>query len=56
MRIEALELMRNIRDKMSEEINSMSWEEEQIYLKKHIKVFEFLVKESPDKSTEENQD
>ncbi len=44
MKIEAVKMMRNIRDQMSLDIKGMTWEEEQEYLRSQTKNFEFLTK------------
>ena len=43
MKINAVKLMRDLRDNISKDINNMSWKEEQEYLKKHSKHFEYLI-------------
>ena len=42
MKIEAVKMMRDIRDQMSKDIKGMTWEEEQSYLRDHAKSFELL--------------
>lgn len=44
MKIEAVKMMRNIRDKMSNDVKNMSWDKEQEYLNSRIKTFDFLIK------------
>ena len=43
MKINAVKLMRDLRDNISKDINNMSWKEEREYLKKHNKNFEYLI-------------
>ena len=50
MKIDAVNLMRSIRDKMAQDVNGMTWREEQEYLRSHIKVFESLSKGKPNKA------
>ena len=50
MKIKSVELMRNIRDRISQETMEMSWLEEQEYLKNHIGSFEAALKEMPIKA------
>jgi len=50
MKIKSVELMRGIRDKMSQEIQGMSWIEEQKYLKAHSVSFLNMLKEMPNKA------
>ncbi len=50
MKIEAVKMMRNIRDQMSLDIKGMTWEEEQEYLRSQTKNFEFLTKVMPNKT------
>ena len=49
MKIKSVELMRNIRDRMSQETSGMTWHEEHEYLTSHISSFEALLKEVPNK-------
>ncbi len=49
MKIEAVKMMRDIRDQMSLDIKGMTYEEEQDYLRSQIKTFEFLTKTMPNK-------
>ncbi len=41
MKIEAVKMMRNIRDQMSLDMKGMSYQEEQKYLSNHITTFEY---------------
>lgn len=50
MQIKSVELMRGIRDKMSQETQGMSWIEEQEYLKAHSNSFQSFLKEMPNKA------
>lgn len=50
MKIKSVELMRNIRDRISQETQGMSWVEEQQYLRKHSDSFNDLLKEMPNKA------
>jgi len=50
MKIKSVELMRSIRDKMSQDIQGMSWLEEQEYLRKHSGSLADLSKEMPNKA------
>ena len=50
MKIEAVKLMRDIRDKMSADTQDMTWAEEQEYLKKHITVFSYITNKAPNES------
>jgi len=50
MKIKSVELMRNIRDKISSDIEEMQWTDENKYLREHIKSFEFLTKSIPNKA------
>ena len=50
MKIKSVELMRSIRDKMSNEIQGMSWLEEREYLMKHSSSLADFLKEMPNKS------
>lgn len=52
MKIEAVKMMRNIRDQMSLDIKGMTCEEEQEYLSSQIKAFKFLTKVMPNKKFE----
>ena len=49
MKIDAVKMMRNIRDQISSDIKEMQWEEEQRYLRDHIKTFKFLTKKITNK-------
>lgn len=49
MKIKSVELMRQIREKISQETNGMSWAEQQQYLKKHSRYFNAPLKTMPDK-------
>jgi hypothetical protein len=49
MKIKSVELMRSIRDHINQEINGMSWYQEQEYLKSHIGSFEAMLKIIPNK-------
>lgn len=42
MKIEAVKMMRNIRDQMSLDIKGMTFKEEQDYLRSQIKTFAYL--------------
>jgi hypothetical protein len=44
MKIKAVEMMRNIRDKISSDIQEMHWDDEKDYLKNHMQTFHFLTK------------
>lgn len=50
MKIEAVRLMRDIRDKMSADTEDMTWAEEQEYLKNHITAFSYVTNKAPNKS------
>ena len=50
MKIEAVKLMRNIREQMSQEIKGMEWREEQEYLRNHIQVFKSFAKDVTQKA------
>ncbi len=50
MKINALEMMRSIRDKVDSEIKNLSWEEESKYLKEHSKYFVYLTEKTPNKA------
>lgn len=50
MKIKSVELMRDIRDKMSQETSGMSWLEEKEYLRKHSGAFDTLLKEMSNKA------
>lgn len=50
MKIKSVQLMRSIRDRMSQETQGMSWEEEQEYLKAHSGSLEVLLKKMPNKA------
>ncbi len=50
MKIKSVELMREIRGRMSQETQGMSWVEEQEYLRKHSGSFEGLLKKMPNKT------
>lgn len=52
MKIKSVELMRNIRDRISQETIGMSWLEQQEYLRSHITHFELLLKEMPNKAVQ----
>ena len=45
MKIKAVEMMRNIRNKLSSEVNQMTWQEEANYLNNQIKNFQTLTKQ-----------
>ena len=45
MAIKSVKMMREIRDKLNQRIEGMAWEDENIFLEKHITTFKFLVKE-----------
>ena len=47
MKIKSVELMRRIRDRMSQETQGMSWTEERDYLRKHSSSLDGLLKEVP---------
>ena len=47
MTIKSVELMRDLRDQISLDIQGMDWREEQEYLAGHIKTFESLTKPPP---------
>ena len=49
MKIEAVKMMRNIRDKMSLDLKGMTYEEEQEYLSNQIKTFKYLTEIMPNK-------
>jgi hypothetical protein len=49
MTIEAVTLMRNIRDQMSLDIQGMTFEDEQAYLTKQIVSFRYLTETAPNK-------
>ncbi len=44
MKIKSVEMMINIRDQISSDIKEMQWNDEQKYLRDHIKSFKFLTK------------
>lgn len=50
MKIDAVKLMRDARDRISEDTKGMTWAEEQQYLRTRIKEFAFLARETPNKS------
>jgi len=50
MKIKSVELMRSIRDRMSQETSGMPWIEEQEYLKNHSRYFDALLKAMPNKA------
>ena len=50
MKIKSVQLMRSIRDRMSQETQGMSWAEEQEYLKAHGGTLEVLFKKMPNKA------
>lgn len=50
MKINSVELMRSIRERMSQEIKGMSWFEEKEYLNGCIGSFDALLKEMPSKT------
>lgn len=50
MKIKSVELMRSIRDRMSQETQGMSWAEEQEYLKAHSGTLEALFEKMPNKA------
>ncbi|MEE8058522.1 MAG: hypothetical protein V3T17_11905 [Pseudomonadales bacterium] len=43
MKINSVKLMREIRKKLDKQINGMTWEEENEYLKEKITTFDFLL-------------
>jgi hypothetical protein len=47
MKLNSVQLMRDIRDRMSHEIQGMSWSQEQEYLRKRRGSFDALLKEMP---------
>jgi hypothetical protein len=49
MKIKSVDLMRSIRDRINQDIDGMSWPEEQEYLKSHIHSFDAMLKEMPNK-------
>jgi len=49
MKIEAVKMMRKIRDQISLDIKGMTCKEEQEYLRSQIKTFKFLTKRMPNK-------
>jgi len=55
MQIKSVELMREIRDRISRETQGMSWVEEQEYLRKHSGSFEVLLKEMPNTAIQPTQ-
>ena len=52
MKIKSVELMRSIRDRISQETSGMSWLEEQEYLRSHIGSFQSLLKEMSNKAVQ----
>ena len=52
MKIKSVQLMRDIRDRMSHEIKGMSWAQEQEYLKKRRGSFDGLLKQMPNKTSQ----
>ncbi len=50
MKIEAVKLMRNMREKINSDIEGFSWSQESEYLRKHIQSFPFITKKSPNKT------
>jgi hypothetical protein len=54
MKIKSVQLMRNIRDRMSYEIQGMSWVQEREYFKKRRGSFDSLLKEMPNKTSRPN--
>ena len=50
MKIKSVELMRSIRDRMSQETQGMSWAEEQEYLKAHSDSLKVLFEKMPNKA------
>jgi len=50
MKIKSVELMRSIRDRMSQETQGMSWAEEQKYLRAHSGSIEDLFEKMPNKA------
>jgi hypothetical protein len=50
MKIKAVRLMRDIRDRISADTENMTWAEEQEYLKNHITVFSYITKKTSNKS------
>lgn len=49
MKIEAVKMMRSIRDQMSLDIQGMTFEDEQKYLGNQIVAFKYLTKTKPNK-------
>ncbi len=49
MKIEAVKLMRSIRDRISAETDGMIWAEEQKYLENRINVFAHIANKVPNK-------
>jgi hypothetical protein len=50
MKIKAVALMREARERMAEETTGMSWEEQREYLRKHSGLFRSLVDGMPNNS------
>lgn len=50
MKIKSVELMRNIRDRMSQETQGMSWAQEKEYLKAHSGTLDVLLEKMPNKA------
>jgi hypothetical protein len=49
MKIKSVELMRSMRERVNQEIDGMSWSEEQEYIRSHLGSFEAMLKEMPNK-------
>ncbi|WPL16831.1 hypothetical protein Thiowin_01805 [Thiorhodovibrio winogradskyi] len=50
MQLKSVELMRNIRDRMSQETQGMSWTQENEYLKAHSGTLDVLLEKMPNKA------
>ncbi len=53
MKIKAVRLMRDIRDKISADTENMTWAEEQEYLKNRITVFSYITKKVEPRSAQD---
>jgi hypothetical protein len=50
MKIKSVELMRNIRERMSQETQGMSWAQAKEYLKAHSATLDVLLEKMPNKA------